>query len=95
MAHISKVCSDHAAAPLAVTVSKACTLSGFRPTSIWKFLKDGRLHAIRVPGVRRTLVSYESLRRLLTLPSAQGQQPRRRGRPRKSPALVEPERCTP
>jgi hypothetical protein len=45
-------------APLAVTIPKACEISGFGPTSIWAFLKDGRLKAVRVPGVRRTLVSY-------------------------------------
>ena len=44
--------------PLAVTVQRACELSGLGPTSIWAFLKDGRLEAVRVPGVRRTLVSY-------------------------------------
>jgi hypothetical protein len=51
--------------PLAVTVQRACELSGLGPTSIWAFLKDGRLEAVRVPGVRRTLVSYASLARLL------------------------------
>jgi hypothetical protein len=58
--------SDSELKPLAVTVSKACELSGFGPTSIWAFLKDGRLKAVRVPGVRRTLISYASLARLLT-----------------------------
>jgi hypothetical protein len=52
--------------PLAITVKHACELSGFGPTSIWAFLKDGRLKAVRVPGVRRTLISYASLARLLT-----------------------------
>lgn len=51
--------------PLAVTIPKACELSGFGATSIWQFLKDGRLRAVRLPGVRRTLVSYASLERLL------------------------------
>jgi NAD(P)-dependent dehydrogenase (short-subunit alcohol dehydrogenase family) len=46
-------------------VLRACELSGFGPTSINAFLKDGRLEAVRVPGVRRTLVSYASLERLL------------------------------
>lgn len=52
--------------PLAVTIPKACALSGLGPTSIWAFLKDGRLKAVRVPGVRRTLVSYASLVQLLS-----------------------------
>jgi hypothetical protein len=68
------------AAPIAVTVAKACELSGFGPTSIWAFLKSGRLEAVRVPGVRRTLVSYASLAGLLS-PSSDVQQPRKRGRP--------------
>jgi hypothetical protein len=52
--------------PITVTVNEACELSGFGPTSIWKFIKDGRLKARRVPGVDRTLVVYSSLRELLT-----------------------------
>jgi hypothetical protein len=32
-------------------------------------LKDGRLDAVRVPGIRRTLVSFASLERLLAPPS--------------------------
>jgi hypothetical protein len=66
--------------PLAVTVSQACKLSGLGPTSIWAFLRDGRLEAVRVPGVRRTLVTFRSLAKLLTPPT---EAPRRRGRPRK------------
>jgi AT hook motif len=67
--------------PLAVTVAKACELSGLGPTSIWAFLKSGRLEAVRLPGVRRTLVNYTSLARLLS-PSSDAQA-RKRGRPRK------------
>jgi hypothetical protein len=83
--------TDHAApdsVPLAVTVHRACELSGLGPTSIWAFLKDGRLDAVRVPGVRRTLVSYASLQRLVA-PSADPRplpEPRHRSRPRKSSA---------
>jgi hypothetical protein len=74
--------------PLTVTVAKACELSGFGPTSIWAFLKDHRLEAVRVSGVRRTLISYRSLIRFLgsldEVPT-----PRRRCRPRKSPTSQE------
>jgi hypothetical protein len=70
--------------PLAVTVRRACELSGLGPTSIWAFLRDGRLEAVRVPGVRRTLLGYASLARLLT-PAAELSPSPRRGRPRKSP----------
>jgi excisionase family DNA binding protein len=68
--------------PLAVTVQQACELSGLGPTSIWAFLKDGRLEAVRVPGVRRTLIRYASLERLLAPPSDSPSPPksRRRGR---------------
>jgi hypothetical protein len=71
MATIFPEITDRAAAvsPLAVTVQRACELSGLGATSIWGFLKDGRLEAVRVPGVRRTLISYASLARLLAPPS--------------------------
>ena len=65
--------------PLSVTVAEACRLTGLGPTSIWSFLKTGRLEAVRVPGVRRTLVSYASLARLLSSPP-NPPEPRRRGR---------------
>jgi len=68
--------------PLAVTVRRACELSGLGPTTVWAFLRDGRLEALRVPGVRRTLVSYSSLARLLA-PAAESPPSRRRGRPPK------------
>jgi hypothetical protein len=70
--------------PLAVTIPKASAISGFGPTSIWAFLKDGRLKAVRVPGVRRTLVSYASLAQLLALSEEAFIGPRRRGRPRRT-----------
>jgi hypothetical protein len=75
--------------PLAVTVQRACELSGLGPTSIWAFLKDGRLEAVRVPGIRRTLVSYSSLASLLTPASPSQQTPQRRGeRPKALPKGV-------
>jgi hypothetical protein len=70
--------------PLAITVTQACELSGFGPTSIWAFLKNGQLEAVRVPGVRRTLITYQSLIRLLAPSPPDAQVPRRRGRPRKT-----------
>jgi hypothetical protein len=77
--------------PLAVTVQQACQLSGLGATSVWAFLKSGRLEAVRVPGVRRTLVSYASLERLLapqSIPQSEPQRRRRRGQDR--PARVLP-----
>jgi hypothetical protein len=77
--------------PLAVTVQRACALTGLGPTTIWAFLKDGRLDAVRVAGVRRTLVTHSSLQRLLSPPSA-APEPERRPRtcPRKSGSRVLP-----
>jgi len=73
--------------PLAVTVHRASKLSGLGLTTIWAFLRDGRLDAVRVAGVRRTLVSYTSLAKLLTPASASPSlAPRRLGRPRKASA---------
>jgi hypothetical protein len=69
--------------PLAVTIPKACELSGFGPTSIWAFLKDGRLKAVRIPGVRRTLVSYGSLAQLLAPPNESLKAPPHNRRQRK------------
>jgi len=71
---------------IAVTVHRACEISGIGKTSIWALLKDGRLKAVRVPGVRRTLVSYASLAQLLAASQPDSSQPLRRGRPRKLPA---------
>jgi hypothetical protein len=79
MRHIANNFSNR---PLSHTVSKVCELSGFGPTTVWKLIADGRLKAVRVEGIRRTLVTDESLVRLLA--SAPQPQPRRRGRPRKS-----------
>ena len=77
----TEISISNGTAPIAVTVARACELSGLGPTSIWTFLKSGRLEAVRVPGVRRTLVNYTSLTRLLS-PSSDAQA-RKRGRPRK------------
>jgi hypothetical protein len=73
--------------PLAITVKRTSELSGLGLTSIWAFLRDGRLEAVRVPGVRRTLVSYSSLTRLLTPSSSSAPPPRTRGRPRKASGM--------
>jgi hypothetical protein len=72
--------------PITVTVPRACELSGFGLTTIWKFIKDGRLKVRRVPGVDRTLIVYSSLQALLTPDPSENTTvpaPRRpRGRPR-------------
>jgi hypothetical protein len=73
--------------PITVTVNEACELSGFGPTTIWKFIKDGRLKVRRIPGVDRTLILYSSLQELLTPDPSENMQVlpsrRPRGRPRK------------
>jgi excisionase family DNA binding protein len=68
--------------PLAVTVGRACELSGLGPTTLWGLLKSGKLEAVRVG--RRTLVTYRSLEALLA-PRPEPA-PRRRCRPRKMSA---------
>jgi hypothetical protein len=83
MAGKTELSSGDAGMPLTVTVTKACELSGFGPTSIWAFLKNGRLEAVRVPGVRRTLISYQSLMKLLG-PSAEASPRRGRRAPRRA-----------
>ena len=74
--------------PITVTVREACRLSGFGLTSIWAFIKTGRLKVRRVPGVDRTLIVYSSLQALLTPDPSENTTvppPRRpRGRPRNS-----------
>lgn len=67
--------------PLLITVKRACELSSLGPSTVWTFIRDGRLQVVRVPGVRRTLITYSSLARLLA-PSPAAPR-RRRGRPRK------------
>lgn len=69
--------------PIAVTIQRACQLSGLGATTIWAYLRDGRLEAVRPPGIRRTLVTLRSLQALLTPATKTAPQKRRRGRPRK------------
>jgi excisionase family DNA binding protein len=73
-------------APLAVTIATTCELTGFGLTTVWQLLKDGRLKAVRVPGIRRTLVDYPSVVQLLRSSLEAPAPRRRRGRPRKVPA---------
>lgn len=71
--------------PIAVTIRRACELTGLGATTIWKFGKERRIRLIRPPGTRRTLVDYPSLKNLLAQENAP-LPPRRRGRPRKHAA---------
>jgi len=70
--------------PLTVTIRDACKLSGFGPVTIWKLAKEKRIKLTRVPGVRRTLVDFSSLKKLLLPEQADTPEPRRRGRPPKA-----------
>jgi hypothetical protein len=69
--------------PLTVPVAGACHLSGLGPTTIWKFIRDGRLEIVRIAGIKRTLIIYDSLVRLLTPAHPSQPAPCRRGRPGK------------
>jgi excisionase family DNA binding protein len=70
-------------APISVSVRQACELTGLGATTVWALLRSGRLRAVRIAGLRRTLIDAQSLRELLA-PRAASEPPRRRGRPRKS-----------
>ena len=70
----------HEQPPLTVTVPRACKLSGYGATTIWQFIRDGRLDIVRVAGVRRTLILYDSLVRLLAPAPTSQSAPRRRPR---------------
>jgi hypothetical protein len=69
--------------PLTIPVAEACQLSGLGPTTVWRFIRDGRLDVVRIAGVKRTLVRYDSLARLLAPASRSQPALRKRGRPRK------------
>ena len=70
--------------PLAVTFKVAEKISGLGPTSLWKAAKEGRILLKRPRGMRRTLIDYPSLKKLLAPEQAHTPQPRRRGRPPKT-----------
>jgi hypothetical protein len=72
--------------PLAVSVKRACELSGLGATSVWAFIRDGRLKVVHVPGLRRTLITYESLLQLLAPRSPSPAPSSHRRRRRKAPA---------
>jgi hypothetical protein len=69
--------------PLTIPVSEACRLSGLGATTIWQFVRDGQLEIVRVAGIKRTLIIYDSLLRLLTPTCPSQPVPRKRGRPPK------------
>jgi hypothetical protein len=71
--------------PLAVTFKVAGQITSLSQTTLWKLAKEGRIRLIRPPGMRRTLVWYQSIKDLLSPDPTEKPQPRR-GRPRKLPA---------
>jgi hypothetical protein len=84
--------------PITVTVPQACRLSGYGLTTLWRLIKENRLRVVRVPGIDRTLVDYNSLRQLLTpdpsntIKTKTPPPRRRRGRPRTSARQAPPSR---
>ena len=68
--------------PLAVTFKVAGQITGLGQTALWKLAKEKRLRLIHPPGMRRTLIWYQSLKELLS-PEPTENPSRRRGRPRK------------
>src|SRR5262249_5691748 len=77
--------------PITITVPQACRLSGYGPTTVWRLIKERRLKVVRVPGIDRTLISYDSLRQLLEGAGTQPQAKPRRGRPPKAQPGAQPE----
>ena len=65
-----------------VTVKRACELSSLGPSTVWTFIRDGRLQVVRVPGVRRHSITYIARSRDCSH-RPRRRAPRRRGRPRK------------
>jgi hypothetical protein len=51
--------------PLTVTVKQAADLTGLCVRSSWGALADGRLETAKVEGMRRRLVTYPSLKRMV------------------------------
>ncbi len=74
--------------PLAVTFKVASRITGLGNTTLWKFGNEGRIKLIRLPGTRRTLICYPSLKKLLPPEQTDTPQRRRRGRPRKLPVMI-------
>ena len=70
--------------PFTVTVDTARRISGLGNTTVWKLIRERKLETVHVG--RRTLVTVRSLEALLAPSVAPEPQPRRRGRPRKTPA---------
>jgi excisionase family DNA binding protein len=69
--------------PLTITIATARQITGLGNTTLWKLIKEKKLHTVRVG--RRRLVVYDSLRALLA-PSSESR--RSRGRPRKQAVRV-------
>ena len=51
--------------PMTVTFAKAQRLTGLGPTTLWKLGREQRITLVHVPGIRRTLIDYASLRALV------------------------------
>ena len=70
--------------PLAVTFKVGGRITGFGETTLWKLGRERRIRLIRLPGTRRTLIDFGSLKELLFSDQSVTEQRRRRGRPRKA-----------
>jgi hypothetical protein len=68
---------------LTIPVPEACRLSGLGATTIWQFIRDGRLEIVRIAGIKRTLIICDSLERLLAPACSSGPALCKRSRPRK------------
>jgi len=66
--------------PITVTFPTGKKISGLGFTTLWKLGKEGRIELVRVG--RRTLITFRSLKALLTPQAASEPGRRKRGRPR-------------
>jgi hypothetical protein len=73
--------ADHE--PIAVTFKVAGQITSLSQTTLWKLAKQKRIRLVYPPGMRRTLIWYQSLKELLSPEPAESPPSRRRGRPRK------------
>jgi hypothetical protein len=58
------------AEPITCTIQEAAKLTGLCVGSIWNLISDRKLETRKVDGVRRTLIIYASLKKLLQVDEA-------------------------
>ena len=79
--------------PITITVDETCRITGYRPTTIWKLIKERKIRVLRLKDVRRTLPYLASVKELLgQSPAARDTSagpPARRRKPDRHPATAQ------